>query len=326
MVAQGINNMDALIFFLLVIFSLFILFQGASLALGGAEKIGSHYSLPPFLIGMALVGLGTSLPEFFVCHIALFNGESEMAMGNILGSNVANFFFILGIVGVLRPISLAEEGTYRELLYYLVLLVIFLPFALMKHYGFIAAFTLIAFSLIYFYRLLKSGGISKELKLIEEKLSGIEKVPQAFPLKALFFFLLGLVLLYGGGEVLIFSGTKLAAIWGISPYVISTLLFALGTSFPELMTSILAIKKESGAKLVLGNLLGSNIFNLSFVLGTSALHRFSLESSYILGSSLLLFGALFILFCSKQGIIFSRRSGIFFIFLYSLFVGATFYS
>ena len=281
------------------------LYYGACLALEAAERIGFSLGLPPLLIGLFIVGFGTSLPEFFVSQSAAYHGHFPMALGNILGSNMANLLLIMGVVGLVAPLPLPKNELWGHLLFHLLLTLILAWVMAQDTYSPLQAAILGLFFLVYARY---NRGHSAPAGDPREK-AGPRQVIR---------LLLGLALLFGGGELLVYAGGQLGLLLGVSTFVISAVLVAFGTSFPELVTCLVAVGKKKDTNLIVGNLLGSNIFNVAFVLASLAPYSMPLSKAYFQDALTLLAPSLALLILCAGGFAFSRAAGALFLGLYGL--------
>lgn len=289
------------------------LYFGAEFALDSGERIGRKFGLSPLVIGLLIIGFGTSLPEFFVSHLASYNGEFQIAIGNVIGSNVANSFLILGVCSLLTPLSLIGTDM-RKQIYVLIAVHVFLAGGL---YLFGVTYILAAgYMLLFLYYLYIT--LFKASEEAEENDYGQVQITKVDYLK----LLSGFSLLYFSGELLVASGSELGRLAGISTYVISAIFVAFGTSFPELVTGVLSCVKKKDTDLIVGNIIGSNIFNLALVLGSISFYQFKVESHFIVeGLSLVFFSVLLLILNLKKGQI-NRYLGSAFLLFY---VGVTAY-
>ena len=254
-----------MISFFLFVLGFFLLWKGGEYVVDGASALARRFSISEIVIGLTLVSIGTSLPELVINIIASLNHESDIVFGNIIGSNISNTLLILGLTGIIFPFNLLKINLKKEIFLYsgIVLFLIGLLFFSSSHAG----YTLTFFSGI---GLLIFCFISIYLFYIQTKNSS-QSEPSSIKLStASFYFILGCVLLPLGGHWVVISATSIADLIGISTSIISLFAIALGTSLPELVTSVVAAKKKNSS-LALGNIIGSNIFNITFVLATSIL-------------------------------------------------------
>ena len=254
----------------LLILSIVILYYGAEFSLDASEKVGQKIGLSPFMIGMLLVGFGTSLPEFFVAHIAGIQGKIGMAIGSLVGSNIANMLLILGVCSLIVPLVMAGKDILKQLIIHLLLGLVLIFVLSREKLDLISATPLLAIVAIYLYVLLD------EFKNYTPESKGEKFKPAITVIK----LLAGFGMLYIGGEILVKSGTDLCVELGVSEYIVSAILLAFGTSFPELVTSILAALKKKETDLIVGNIVGSNLFNCAFILGSLGIYEMKVEGDF----------------------------------------------
>jgi len=253
---------------------LFILSLSAGLALlvwsadkfvEGSASVARHFSMPPLLIGMVIIGFGTSAPELAVSLLAAVQNNQGIVLGNAYGSNIANIALILGLSSLISPISVHSSVLRKELP--VLSLVTLISFILIRDLTLSRADSLIQvlmFSGLIAWTIVTAKRNQQDSlgKEIDEELTSRQK-----PLsKSLFWLFTGLVLLIGSSRVLVWSAVEIAKRLGLSDLVIGLTIIAVGTSLPELASSIIASKKGEH-DLALGNILGSNLFNTLFVVG-----------------------------------------------------------
>lgn len=301
----------------LLVLAIVMLYYGAELALESAEKIGLYFGLSPLVIGLVIVGFGTSLPEFFVSQLATYRGESGIALGNIVGSNIANLFLILGASGLFETLYIQRQEIKIQFILHLVLTVLLTIVLFQAKLYIWCSLLLLGFFSFYMWDTFKQMSKQRHLTHFD---SHDEKVQ----LHAMDFvkLLAGFVLLYGGGEVLVSSGTEIGKIAGISPYVISAVFVAFGTSFPELVTALLACYRKKNTDIITGNIIGSNIFNVSFVLMSLGVYDVSIDQSFNVEIGVLMFASVFLLALVYMKKNFARLSGAIFL---SLYIGVVYY-
>ena len=255
--------------FLLVGFGLLI--KGADLFVDGSSNIARLLRVPPILIGLTVVAFGTSSPEATVSILAALQGNAEVSLGNVVGSNIFNITLVVGIAALLYPLMVESETTKKEI-----------PFTLLASGALLVLISDIELQGLSDNLLTRSDGIIFllflsifmyyviEVGLKSRKDSKEEPIPSTIKWgKNIGLTLAGLAAIIFGGDMVVDSGTAIALDLGMSKTLVGLTIIAIGTSLPELVTSIsAALKKESG--IALGNVVGSNIFNILFVLGASA--------------------------------------------------------
>ncbi len=245
-----------------------LLVKGADWFVEGAGKLAERFGIPQLVIGLTIVAMGTSLPEAAVSVSAALKGSAEITIGNIVGSNIMNVLLILGITSVITPIAVQKSTVKYELPFVIAVSALLAGIGLTKHVvGRIDGVILWALMLLYLGYLLvmtkKGNGLPEEGEDAEHD--------KPMPIwKMLLFILAGGVMIVVGSDVAVDAATALARIFGMSERLIGLTIVAFGTSLPELVTSATAAVKGK-ADIAVGNIVGSNIFNILFVVGTSAL-------------------------------------------------------
>ncbi|MFP4476131.1 MAG: calcium/sodium antiporter [Desulfatibacillaceae bacterium] len=250
-----------------------LLIKGADFMVDGASSIARRFNVSDLVIGLTVVAFGTSLPELFVNLFASARGNGAIAVGNVLGSNVANILLILGVCALIHPLAVSRGTVYKEIPFSLLAAVVLAILANDHILGDDAALLLnradglilLCFFAIFLYysaSIATQGGPPEGMPRKEER-----PVPRSLLLVAA-----GFVGLAGGGEIIVRSAVALARGFGMSESVIGLTIVALGTSLPELATSGMAAYRKN-ADIAVGNVVGSNIFNILFVLGVSTTIR-----------------------------------------------------
>lgn len=295
----------------LVIASIFLLYFGAEFSLDSAEKIGKKLGLSPLIIGMVLIGFGTSLPEFFVSHIAMFEKKEVMAVGSLVGSNIANLFLILGVSALL--VNLKTEGVkmLRHLgIHGLLVAILFLVFSRGK-LDLVSVLILLSVVVIYMFVLFRDMKSDRQEK---------EEAEDYNMAKVYGKIILGFGFLFLGGDFLVRGGSSLATQMGVSDYIISAILLAFGTSLPELITSIIASYKKIDTDIIVGNIIGSNLFNCALILGSLGFYNVKLDINVSTELYLLSGGAIALIFLNILKIKLNKVVGALFLGAYSLMV------
>lgn len=273
-----------------------VLVKGADLLIEGASGLARRAGIPKFVIGLSLVAFGTSLPELTVNVQASFKNASEITLGNVIGSNIANILLILGIAGLIRPLSIHRTFVKKEIpLNFLSILVLFAMVSDRILDGSSSAFVSRSEGLVLITTFV---GYLYFLAAFLERESADDSSERIGFSKAGVFILLGLAGLILGSEWTVSGGVNLAATLGVSQVIIGLFLIAVGTSLPELTTSAVAAYRGN-PDIALGNVAGSNIFNVSLVLGASALINPIPVPDRVFRDLALLFVATFVLLLSN---------------------------
>ncbi len=288
-----------LILSLLIIAGFTALIFGANWLVDGASALAKKYNVSDLIIGLTIVSFGTSAPELVVNSLASYNGYSDIILGNILGSNNFNLFFTLGIAGLIYPMKVQSSTVWKEIpISFFAALLFFMMAnnffftdntAVLRIDGAVLLLCFVAF-LFYVFKQMKAGKEPIEEITYEHKSN----------LKIWSYIILGLGGLIIGGQLVVDNGVKLATLLGISEKIIGLTIIAIGTSLPELLTSVVAaMKKNSG--IAMGNIIGSNIFNILFILSVSSLiapiefkSYFNADLLILLGGTIFLFLAMFV--------------------------------
>lgn len=264
---------------LLLLLGFALLVGGGELLVRGAVRMAERFGLSPMLIGLTIVGLGTSMPELAASVQAALAGSPGIALGNIVGSNLANILLILGAAALLSPVMVERSALWRDGLLGLIgvgaLFLVGFTLGLNRIAGVAFLAILIAY-IFYAYHTEKQGTEHSAAAQRSAAVEGVDPAlhphhkPSGSIGVAIGVFLAGLVLIVAGGTVLIDAAVEIAASLGVSDTVIGLTIVAAGTSFPELVTTVIAaIKKQSD--IALGNVLGSNIYNIFFIGGVTGL-------------------------------------------------------
>ena len=258
---------------LLLILGLLLLISGGEFLVKSAVSIAKKFNISPFIVGITIVSFGTSAPELMVSLQATFDGATGLAIGNVIGSNIANIGLVLGLTVLVKPIII-EKSKYVFSIWFM--LISALLFSILLYDGDIS-FTdglLLVLGLLVF--LLFSFKYDKSQD-VEDDL--VEKGV----FTTILFFVLGSVGLYFGSDIFVNNAICIAKNMGVSEFVIGITIVAFGTSLPELVTSIVAAVRNQNS-ISIGNLIGSNIFNIFAVIGiTSLIHPLQQNSASITG-------------------------------------------
>lgn len=256
--------MNLLILGLIFVSALAILIKGADIFVGGAKTIGVKMGLSPFVIGVLIVGLGTSLPELASSLAAVYNGETTIVAANVVGSNIANILLIVGLLALLSPKIVIKRDLMKSELPLFVIATVHFLFII--HDGIITrveSFLLLGTLAAYIWYIVKEP--PSDLEVIEKPLEGNDRT-----IKSISLLIVGLLAIIGGAHFTVYSAIEIAALIGIPISIVTILGIAIGTSLPELAVSLKAVK-TGDADLAIGNIFGSNAINMLLVVGLPAL-------------------------------------------------------
>ena len=260
----------------LIIFGFALLIKGADLLVVGASKIAKKFNIPEIVIGLTVVAIGTSLPELVVSTTSALTGHSDIALGNVVGSNLANLFLILGVCSIIKPLKFKRETIIFENPF--VIIITALLFFLCINNGGVqisrleggCLLLLCVIFILYNVIMAKRGETPEENENDEVQSKNLEEPSQIDTYKSILFIVLGILGLKYGGDFVVDNAVVIAQTIGISEKLISLTIVAISTSLPELITSVTAaIKGETD--LAIGNIVGSQTFNILLILGASSL-------------------------------------------------------
>lgn len=306
-----------------------LLIQGADWLLEGAASLAKKFNIHKLIIGLTIVAFGTSLPELFVSIVGSTTGGTNIVLGNLFGSNIANILLILGITALIIPFPLHHNTIWKEIPFSFLAFIVVLLLSHKAIFGMQNMLTqidgiilLVLFVLFIYY----AADLIRERH--EERIDTKEEIELAEPkfkntYMVLGSLIVGVIALYSGGRMTVDNVIIIAANLGISQYFISATILAIGTSLPELFVSIrAALRKE--IDLAVGNIIGSNIFNTLFVLGVATMikpiqtpNTLIIDIIIMMVATLMLFMFMFI---GKKNVL-KRWQGIIFLLFYATYIG-----
>ena len=236
---------------------------GADYLINGSTLIAKRFKVSDFVIGMTIVGVGTSMPEFVVSFVGTLQGSADVAIGNVVGSNIANILFILGVTALIHPIAVSKANLRKDIPLCLGVSLLLTVICLWITPGVLGRWAGVMLLLIYAWFMYRSF---KDNDSVEEEASEVKERPMWV---AVVMVVGGLLALIFGGRMFVNSATAIAAGLGVSEAVISITVLAIGTSLPELAASI-AAARQGRTQMALGNVVGSNIANIALILGLCA--------------------------------------------------------
>ena len=254
--------------FLTLIFGLFLLVKGADLLLSSSLAIGKKFKVSDFFIGLVIVGFGTSLPEFLVSIDSIIEESSDLSIGNILGSNISNILLVLGVVLIFSEITFKKISKFDVFFHLTCHLILFLVILFSNFNSIVGLFFIFLF-LFYLWSSYQNSSNKTENKGdVTDKLSKIIiKNPIKLGIPIIF---VSVLLTFTGANITVSSALDISYFLGISDAFLGLTVVAIGTSLPEIITSVKAAQK-SKSELILGNIIGSNIYNLLLILGSVSL-------------------------------------------------------
>ncbi len=282
--------MEIVLQIILLVVGFVVLIKGADIFVDGASSTAENFKVPKMLIGLTIVAFGTSAPEFAVSVKSLLSGNTDMLLGNVIGSNILNILLILGVASMIKPLVVQHNTVKKELPIVILMTLMFATLMLdnlfdssvtpsfTRQDGFVVVLAFCIF-IYYLVQMNRAKKTAEELKKVDEALEMIEgtgkktkakKVIEREPpmklWKALLCTVLGIAGIVIGSNFVVDSASSIASMLGVSSKLIALTVVALGTSLPELVTSVVATKKGE-VELAIGNVVGSNIFNIGIVTG-----------------------------------------------------------
>ena len=308
-------------YIIFIIMGFYLLIKGADFLVDGASNIAKKFHIPTIIIGLTIVAIGTSMPELMVSSTAAIKGYSDMSIGNIIGSNIANLFLILGVCSIIKPLKFQKNTELIENLITIFATLILLFFGnnsksniISRLDGIILLTCACGFIMYNIYMAKRNANSIVEIQGTNEDDISV--------LKSIIYIIIGIVALKIGGDVVVKYVSKVAYLLGISEKIISITIVAFATSLPELLTSVNAtIKGETD--MAIGNIIGSQIFNIFLIIGTSAvLYPIKYSLHYNFDISILLIGTILFAifpFIGKKHYM-TRFNGIIFVLIYTLYL------
>lgn len=313
--------------YILLIIGFVLLIKGADFFVDGSSSVAKILKVPTIIIGLTVVAFGTSMPELSVSVTAALRGSNDLAVSNVLGSNIFNLLVVLGCCALVKPVaakwSLLKKEFPFSILITVILLLVDSDFSIMKildgNQGFVmgrwAGLLFLILFVLYIYATVKSALRSRaEAKDMEE-----EEYKTMSPLKSGIYIVIGLIGIVWGGNLVVDSASNIALTFGWSQTFIGLTIVALGTSLPELVTSVVAARKGEN-DLAVGNVVGSNIFNILLILGISSfITPITLDVTAVYDTIILIIASIvvYVSAISKREI--QRKEGILFLVCYFAF-------
>ena len=304
---------------ILLIIGFVILIKGADLFVDGASNIALNFKVSKMLIGLTIVAFGTSAPEFAVSVKGLLSGSFDIVLGNVIGSNILNILLILGVAAMIHPLVVKSNTVKKELPITLLITSLFAVLlsdnlfdkSMSNNFTRGDGIVLILFFLVFIYYLINLMRNKVEDSTDEKVLS----LPKSF-----LYTFIGLVMIILGSNFVVDSASYLAKAFGVSERIISLTIIALGTSLPELVTSVMATKKGE-YDIAIGNVVGSNIFNIGIVIGlpVTILGGISKIAFSYIDLIVMIVTALMLYLFSKNDYKISKREGLSFLILFVVY-------
>lgn len=313
--------------YILLVIGFVLLIKGADFFVEGSSSVAKLLKVPSIIIGLTVVAFGTSMPEASVSITSALQGANELAVSNVLGSNIFNLLIVLGCSALMQPLNASEQVVKKELPFSIIITAVLALFSVGFDFAGVLSgngtyvlsrlegiVLLILF--VYFVGSQVSGALKARKESAEEE---DDEYKVLSPVKSVVYILGGIVAIVLGGDFVVDSATEIALQFGLSQTFIGLTIVAMGTSLPELVTSVVAAKKGEN-DLALGNVVGSNIFNILLILGASAtILPITIEAAAIYDMIILIAMSIFAYFCAKTKKTLSKGEGIVFLLLYAVY-------
>lgn len=312
--------------FLILIIGFAFLIKGADVFVGAASSIAKRFNVPPMLIGLTIVAMGTSAPEAAVSISSSLAGQNDMSIANVVGSNFFNILIVLGISAIIAKLPV-EKNTIKKdtpfLVFISTLLVILGINLNLSRFDGLILLVLFVFFLI---NMIKSNlgqkdsdvSLGESAIAIEATDSEVVSLP-----KTLVICLVGIVGIVWGGDLVVNSATKIATAFGMSTNLVGLTIVAMGTSLPELVTSVIAVR-QGETEIAIGNVIGSNIFNILLVLGLAAIiHPISISMFALIDTVFMTLTTILLYIFVKKNNCLNKLRGLIFIAIYVTYMAYT---
>ena len=266
--------------YLFLLLGFILLIKGADWFVDGSSNIAKKLHVSPLIIGLTVVAFGTSTPEVAVSVSAALSGSNAIAVGNVVGSNIFNLLMVGGICGAIAPLKVEPSILKKEFPFSILIVVIMLGLTLLGSTNITTLTRIDGIILLLIFAVFMYFSVSTAMK--QKKSATLENVDSIKWSSNILLSVIGVASIIAGGELVVNSAVEIATAWGVSQTVIGLTIVAIGTSLPELVTSVVASNKGE-RDIAMGNIIGSNLFNVLFVLGISAsIHPItvSIESIY----------------------------------------------
>ncbi len=304
---------DLIIQIILLIVGFIFLIKGADLFVEGSSSIAALLKIPTIIVGLTIVAMGTSAPEAAVSITASFNGSNAIAVSNVIGSNIFNLLLIIGCCALLKELKIGENILKSDFPFLIISTIAIVLFILIGwNILRVEAIILLILLIIYLAYLVYTARKSKESQYVEKPKLGLSR--------SIIYIIIGLIGIVLGGQLVVDCASAIAMAFGMSETLVGLTIVAMGTSLPELVTSLTALKRDEN-QLVIGNVIGSNIFNILFVLGlSSVISPIVVEPSILIDLCLMVFVTVLCYIFAKTHSKFDKKEGLVLIIIFILYM------
>jgi cation:H+ antiporter len=300
----------------LILISLIFLYYGGEFLVTGSLRLAQTFNISPFIIGATVIGFGTSTPELAVSLMASIQGSGDLALANIIGSNITNIGLVLGLTALIIPLTIEKQRYRTESPSLIITSTIIVVFSWDSYLSRIEGFIMISFLFIYLWRAFRK---KESIDLDSSEINFFSN--QKRPTFHIILVILGIMMLIFGASWMVEGATGIARKLGVSEWFIGVSIVALGTSLPELASSLIAAKKGHG-EMAIGNVFGSNIFNILMVIGiASSINPLSIEEKIytdLIFTTTLTFLMLLLI---RMGYVIKKQEGFILCLCYGLYMG-----
>lgn len=290
------------------------LIKGSDMFVDGASSIASLLKIPTVIVGLTIVAFGTSAPEAAVSITSSITGNNAMAVSNVIGSNMFNLLMVIGVSALLSELLMEKSVLDQDLPFLVGITALFAAFIVINwNISSIEGIILLIILAIYLYFVIRNAMKSSDAQQVEK--------PKLTTKKSILFMIIGLIGIVLGGDLVVDSASYIAIAFGMSETLVGLTIVAIGTSLPEFVTSLTALKKGEN-QLVIGNVIGSNIFNILFVLGaSSAISAIPLDSSMLIDVIFMVVVTVICFIFGKTQDKFDKKEGAILILLFAVYMG-----
>ncbi len=309
--------------FLTLLIGFALLIKGADIFVDGASSIAKKFNVSPMLIGLTIVAMGTSAPEAAVSVSSSLAGQNDMSIANVVGSNFFNILIVLGVSSIIAKLPVEKETIKKDTPFLIFISILLLALSLNFNLSRLDGVIFLVLFILFLINMIKSNISSKDIESSSgETAIAIEATDTKsihMP-KTLLLCLIGIVGIVFGGDLVVNSATNIATSFGMSANLVGLTIVAMGTSLPELVTSVIAVKKGE-TEIAIGNVIGSNIFNILLVLGLAALiHSMAVSVVAIIDTIFMTAVTILLYIFIKKNNSLTKIHGIIFVIIYFIYL------
>ncbi|GAA0863721.1 calcium/sodium antiporter [Paraclostridium tenue] len=309
--------------FITLLIGFALLIKGADIFVDGASSIAKKFNVSPMLIGLTIVAMGTSAPEAAVSVSSSLAGQNDMSIANVVGSNFFNILIVLGVSSIIAKLPVEKETIKKDTPFLIFISILLLVLSFNFNLSRLDGVVFLVLFVLFLINMIKSNISSKDVESSSgEAAIAIEAIDTKtihMP-KTLLLCLIGIVGIVFGGDLVVDSATNIATSFGMSPNLVGLTIVAMGTSLPELVTSVIAVKKGE-TEIAIGNVIGSNIFNILLVLGLAALiHPMAVSMVAIIDTIFMTAVTILLYIFIKKNNSLTKIHGIIFVIIYFIYL------